>query len=116
MATRYKIAFAPTQTDVTGTRALNTTYTNATRSIMVMATIRCAVTLAGGNAYVQGKSDTATPPTVAATGLVGIQAGLLGEDNTFQVCFTVAAGKTYIITSATTNGTTTLGSWFEISW
>ena len=104
----------PAQTDVTGSRALDTTYTNSnTRSILVQATVRCVVTTAGGNAYVQGKSDTATPPTVAASGIVGIQAGLLNEDNTFQCAFVVAPGKTYILSSAATNGTTTLGSWFE---
>lgn len=113
-AARKTIAFIPTQTDVTGSRALNTTYTNTgNRSITVNATVRCAITVAGGNAYVQGKSDTATPPTVIASGLVGIQAGLLNEDNSFQCCFTVAPGKTYILSSSATNGTVTLGNWFE---
>ena len=78
-------------------------------------TVRCAVTLAGGNAYVQAKMDTATPPTVAASGLVGIQAGLLGEDNSFQLVFSVNPGGTYIVTSSATNGTVTLGTWFEIT-
>lgn len=102
------------QTNATASRALNTTYTNSgTTSLLVMAYVRCAVTLAGGNAYTQAKSDTATPPTTIATGLVGIQAGLLGEDNSFQMTFIVAAGKTYRIDSSATNGTTTLGAWFE---
>lgn len=116
-AVRKTIAWTPTQTNVTGSRALNTTYTNTgTRSIMVTATVRCAVTLAGGNAYVQGMSDTATPSVTIATGLVGIQAGLLGEDNSFQISFIVAAGKTYQITPSATNGTCTLGVWFETNY
>jgi hypothetical protein len=102
-------------TDATASRALNTTYTNSSvQTLMVMATVRCAITLAAGNATVQGKSDIATPPTVAASGVVGIESGLLNEDNTFQLTFTVAPGATYIISSATTNGTATLGSWFEM--
>lgn len=104
----------PAQADVTGSRALNTTYTNSgARSILVAATVRCAVTTGGGTAYVQGKSDTATPPTTAASGIVGIQAGLLNEDNTFQCVFVVAPGKTYILASTAATGTVTLGSWFE---
>ncbi len=115
-AARKAIAFCPAQTDVTASRVLNTTYTApATRSVMVHATVRCAITLAGGNAYVQGKSDSSSPPTTVASGIVGIQAGLLNEDNSFQISFVVAAGVNYRIDSATTNGTTTLGKWFEIA-
>lgn len=97
-------------------RALNTTYTNSgTGSLMVIATVRSAITLAAGNAYVQGKSDSSTPPTTVASGLVGIQAGLLNEDNTFQITFIVAAGMKYRLDSSVTNGTTTLGSWYEMT-
>lgn len=104
------------QTNVTGSRALNTTYTNSgTRSIIVNATARCVVSVAGGNATVQGKSDTATPPTTITSGLVGIQSGLLGEDNTHQISFVVAPGANYRIDSAVTDGAVTLGSWFEVS-
>jgi len=106
----------PTQTNVTGSRSLNTTFTNAgSRSIGVVVTVRCVCSLAGGNATAQGKSDGATPPTTIASGLVGIQAGLLGEDNTFEVSFVVAPAAKYIVSSAATNGTVTLGSWFEIA-
>ena len=77
--------------------------------------MRCAVTLAGGNAYVQAKMDTATPPTVIASGLIGIEAGLLGEDNSFQVSFLANPGGTYILVSSATNGTVTLGAWFEMT-
>lgn len=108
--TPYRVAL-----NATASRALNTTYTNVSTSIlMVHLTVRCAVTLAGGNAYVQALMDTASPPTVIATGLVGIQAGLLGEDNTFQMVFFVNPGGTYRVNSSATNGTVTLGNWFEL--
>lgn len=111
-----RILRSPYRAALDATRALDTTYTNTSEStLLVIANVRCAVTLAGGTAYVQAKMDTATPPTVAASGLVGIQAGLLGEDNTHQIIFTVNPGGTYIISSTTANGTTTLGKWFEIT-
>lgn len=106
----------PYRTASTPANSLNTTYTNVSTSTkLVHLTVRCAVTLAGGNAYVQAKMDTATPPTVAASGLVGIQAGLLGEDNSFQLVFFVNPGGTYIVDSSATNGSVTLGTWFEIT-
>ena len=108
--------FAPTpyRTPLDATRALNTTYTNTSASLLlVLATVRCAITVAAGNAYVQAKMDTATPPTVAASGLIGIEAGLMGEDNSFQITFIVNPGGTYILSSTATNGTVTLGKWFE---
>lgn len=114
---RKTIAWQPEQVNQTASRALNTTYTNTgTRAKQIMATVRCAISAAGGNAYVQGKSDASAPPTTAASGLVGIQAGLLGEDNTFQVTFVVAPGMKYRIDSATTNGTAVLGDWFEVTY
>jgi len=111
---QFMAASAPYRTPLDATRALNTTYTNTSVSpLLVMATVRCAITIAGGNAYVQAKMDTATPPTVAASGLVGIEAGLLSEDNSFPITFIVNPGGTYILSSSTTNGTVTLGKWFE---
>jgi hypothetical protein len=110
----FMFAPSPYRTPLDATRALNTTYTNTSAEpLLVMATVRCAITVAAGNAYVQAKMDTATPPTVAASGIIGIQAGLLGEDNSFQVAFIVNPGGTYILISTTTNGTATLGKWFE---
>lgn len=107
---------APYRTALDATRSLDTTYTNlSTSTLLVHLTFRCAITLAGGNAYAQAKMDTAAPPTVAASGLVGIQAGLLGEDNTFQLVFTVNPGGTYIVSTSATNGTVTLSKWFEIT-
>lgn len=96
------------------TRALNTTYANSrSGSILVTASVRCAITLAAGSAYVIAKSDSATPPVTAATGKVGIEVGLLNEDNTAQISFVVAAGMNYRIDSTVANGTATLGDWRE---
>jgi hypothetical protein len=105
------------QIDQTGSRALNTNYTNSSTasSLMVMATVRCAISLAAGNAYVFGLSDGSSPCTTTASGLVGIQAGLLNEDNTFQLTFVVGTNTNYRINSVTTNGTCTLGKFFEMS-
>jgi hypothetical protein len=107
---------APYRTAAAPVRALDTTYTNtSTSTLLVHLTIRCAVTVAGGNAYVQALMDTATPPTTAASGLVGIQVGLLDEDNSFQLVFLVNPGGTYFVDTTTTDGTVTLGTWFEFS-
>lgn len=97
----------------TASRALNTTYANGISMRMVLATVRCAISVVAGVATAQGKSDAATPPVTICSGLVGVQAGLLNEDNTFQICFWVAPNMNYRIDSATTNGTVVLGSWFE---
>ena len=102
--------------DQTSIRALNTTYTNlATTSLLVMATVRCAIALAGGTSTAQSKMDYSSPPTTIATGLVGIQAGLMSEDNTFQLVFAVNPGAQYRIDTATANGTAVLGKWFELT-
>lgn len=102
--------------DASAARVLNTTYTNiSTDSLMVCATVRCSISMAAGNAYVQAKMDTASPPTVNASGLVGIEAGLIGEDNSFQITFVVNPGGTYRINSTATNGAVVLGKWFEFS-
>lgn len=108
-------AAAPTVSNVTASRGLNTTYSNATgRAILVMATVRCVVTLAAGSATVQGKADGLATPTTVVSGLVGIQSGLLNEDNTHQAAFVALAGQNYRLDSVVANGTATLGSWFEI--
>ncbi len=108
-------SFFRKRTDVTASRALNTTYTNSdpNRTMRVIATVRCAITVAAGNAYAQGKADTAALPITAASGIVGIQVGLLGEDNSFKISFYVMPLEKYRIDSAATNGTVTLGNWFE---
>jgi hypothetical protein len=102
--------------DQTGSRAVNTTYTNAssTASMMVMVTLRFAITSGGGNAYAQAKSDASSPPTTVASGKVGIEAGLNGEDNSMQLTFIVAPGQKYRVDTTTTNGTATLGTWIEM--
>lgn len=100
--------------DLTASRAKDTVYLNGSNnSILVMATFRCLITVAAGNAYVQAKSDSLAAPTTVVSGKVGIEAGLLNEDNTFQIVFIVSAGAYYNIVSAVTNGTVTLGRWME---
>lgn len=102
-------------TDVSSSRAKDTVYQNGNNSIMVMATFKCAVSVAGGNAYAQAKSDSTATPTTVASGLVGIETGLLNENNTFQLVFVVTPLSYYKVVSSTTNGTVTLEKWFEIS-
>lgn len=104
----------PYATHLDASRSLNTTYTNtSTSTLLCMVTARCAITAGAGTAYMQAKMDTASPPTVAASGVVGIESGLNGEDNSFQVCFLVNPGGTYRVDSTASNGTVTLGKWFE---
>jgi hypothetical protein len=62
---------------------------------------------------VQAKSDGTGTPTTIASGIVGIQTGLMGEDNSFQISFTVAAGMNYRLDTVSINGTVVLGEWFE---
>ncbi len=111
-----QVNFSRIRSDVTVSRALNTTYSNndAVRTLHVTATVRCAISLDGGNAYIQGKAEvTAGDPAAVASGIVGIEAGLLNEDNSYEVNFYVMPGEKYRIDSSTTDGTVTLGKWFE---
>ncbi|MFZ2524420.1 MAG: hypothetical protein WAW87_03805, partial [Candidatus Ferrigenium altingense] len=98
-------------------RALNTTYANPSPNspLMVIATVRCIITVAGGNAYVQGKADASSPPTTVASGIVGVESGLLNEEGTFQIMFVVPQGCNYRLDSSVTNGTATLGTWMEVN-
>lgn len=100
--------------DMSSSRAKDTVYSNGVFPILVVATFRCVISVAGGNAYVQAKSDGLTTPTTVASGKIGIEAGLLGEDNSYQIVFMVKPGANYSIASAVTNGTVTLGKWIEI--
>lgn len=102
--------------NATASRALNTNYTNSgKRSLLVTVSARCVVTVAAGSATIQGFSDTAATPTTAAGPLVGVQSGLLNEDNTFSTTFVVAPGTNYRVNSAVSNGTATLGTWWELT-
>lgn len=101
-------------TDMTASRAKDTVYANGVKPLLVLATFRCAITAGGGNAYVQAKSDGLSTPTTVASGKVGIEAGLNGEDNNFQIAFFVNPGANYSIASSATNGTVTLGKWIEV--
>jgi hypothetical protein len=103
--------------DVTGGRVFNTTYTNSdqTRTLQIKVTGRCATP--GGlprQASFQAFADTASPPITAASGIVGLEAGLLNEDNSFQLVFDVQPGLNYRVNTTVSNGTVTLGNWFEM--
>lgn len=113
-AARKTFAFTPVQVNQTASRALNTTYTNSlVKSVMIVVTCRCAISLLAGTAYFQGKSDSSSPPATISSGIVGVQSGLAGEDNTYEVTFIVAPGMNYRIDSTAVNGTVTLGTWWE---
>jgi len=49
-----------------------------------------------------------TPPVTVASGIVGIQIGLIGEDNSFEVGFYVRPGNKYRIGSTAVNDTVTI--------
>lgn len=103
------------------TRSLDTNGTNiyanpnSAKSIIIMASVRCAVSVLHGHAYVTGNTDTNANPTTIYT-IVGTEDGLAGQDVTVSVIFTVPAGTTYNykIAALTSNGTCTLKYWFEI--
>ena len=117
MATRHKIAYTDkTFTDQTGSRALDTTYTNsdANSSMLVIVSFHCNISVAAGAAYVIAKSDASSPPTTAVSGKVGIENGLLNEDSSVQISFIVAPGKNYKLISTQTNGTVVIGFWGEM--
>lgn len=110
----------PSYINQTAGRALNTTYanSNSNRSILVIASVRCAISSASGDAYFQAKSDQSTPPSGVASGIIGTQTGLLNSNNTYEITFAVASGTgtNYRIDTTTNNGTTTLNSWYELTW
>lgn len=117
MPTRHAIAYGDkTFVNQTASRALDTSYTNGDsyHSMLVIVTLRCAITLAGGVAKTVAKSDGSTPPTTAVSGSVGIEAGLLGEDNTFQLSFVVKPVDIYKLVTTQTNGTVTVEFWGEM--
>ena|SRR3990167_6237407 len=102
-------------TDVTGSRALATTYANGgTASLLCFVNVRCAITVAAGSAWFQAIADNGAPPTTVVSGVVGIQSGLLSEDNTFMCLFVVGTSLNYRVNTTNSNGTTTLNSWFEM--
>ena len=101
--------------NATASRALATTYANGgTSALLCMVSVRCAITLAAGSAWVQAVADNAGPPTAIASGIIGIQNGLLSEDNSFLCMFVVGTSLNYRVDTINSNGSTTLGSWFEV--
>lgn len=111
---RSSVPLAPV-VDQSASRSANTNYTNAnSKRMMVITSVRCAITVAGGNAYVTAKSDTSTPPTTIVSSKIGIESGLLAEDNSYQIIFFVDPGCVYRLAKTTTNGTVTVGNWYEL--
>lgn len=101
--------------NATASRALATTYANgATSTLLCMVSVRCAITVASGSAWVQAKADGSSPPTTVMSGIVGIQNGLLNDDITAMCVFTVGTSLNYRVDTTNSNGTTVLGSWFEM--
>lgn len=101
--------------NATASRALATTYANGgTSSLLCMVTVRCAVTLAAGSAWVQAKADTSSPPTTVVSGIVGIENGLLNEDNSFMCVFVVGTSLNYRVDTTNSNGSTSLNNWMEM--
>lgn len=104
--------------DVTASRAFNTTYTNSgsgVKSVMAMVCGRCVITLAAGSSFLQAFADAGGTPSTVASGVVGIESGLLNEDNTYQLCFVATNGLNYRVNATTANGTLTLERWFEFN-
>lgn len=98
------------------TPALNTVYAAEEKRILVQATVRCSTTLAGGVAYVQAfhAQPSVTPPFIYhTTGIVGIENGVAGEDNSFQITFVVPEKFQYEIRSTVLDGSVVLTSVFE---
>lgn len=102
--------------DATASRALGGNYQNTdpTRTLLVIAGVRCQITMAGGSAYAQGKSATTSPPATLASPISGIQIGLVGEDNNIPIMFNVRPLYYYKIDSTVANGVVTLDKWFEM--
>lgn len=90
-----------TQSVVTGSRALNTTYQNTNAQPMLVAV---AIAIAAGAQFV-AKTDSSTPPTTIVTGAVSATNGQV-----FCGSFLVLPGNYYNIT---TLGTATLSIWTE---
>jgi hypothetical protein len=99
--------------DVTGSRALDTPYTNTkAKTLFITVTCRCQKTLQAASAYFQGKIGGIT------TGSAGIESGLLNAPFNGYFCLVcpVKPQQTYEIpTTLSGDGSITLTSWIE-SW
>jgi hypothetical protein len=108
-----------------GTRAIGTTYQNGARTRIVIATISCGITVAGGSAVCYGSAsntNTGGHPNIFADVqmAVGIIPGALNEGSFAVLIFAVTPNQYYKLTASTTNGTIALAdngtnvSWIEI--
>jgi len=103
-------------TDQTASRAIDgTVYTNtASSNLFVTVSARCIIDTAADVANIQAFSDTAADPATAASGIVGIEGGLLGEDVSVQFSFIVRPYQKYkVVTTISAGCSATLGKWFE---
>jgi len=102
--------------DQTAARAIDgTVYTNtASSNLFITVSARCIIDTAADVANIQAFSDTAADPTTLATGKVGIEGGLLGQDISIQMVFIVRPYYKYkVVTTISAGCSATLGKWFE---
>jgi hypothetical protein len=109
LGTQAKYAAA---TDQTGSRALNTDYTNGAQRRTVHVTVTCAATVA--NAATAGYETTIGGTNFDFANDVGANAGVI-ESGNYQMTFEVDPGGTYAVNSAV-GGTSTvvLVRWVEV--
>ena len=102
--------------DQTASRAIDgTVYTNtASSNIFITVSARCIIDTAADVANIQAFSDTAADPTTTASGIAGIEGGLLGEDVSAQISFIVRPYNKYkVVTTISAGCSATIGKWFE---
>lgn len=113
-----RITQAPYKTGTASfpSRTLGTAYQNTSvKPLLILISVQCAISLAGGQAFIIGNSDANNPPTTEL-GRVGIESsGLLNETNTFQLVLIVRPNEYYKVNKTETNGTVTVQKWTEIS-
>jgi len=97
--------------NVTAVRSLDTSYINSnSRSINVFVTAKAQITADNGTAIFFGNSTTGQ-----LSGKIGIESGLLGQNDTSRLIFVVAPNSDYTINSSANNGSVTLEDWREVS-
>ncbi|MDD3813312.1 MAG: hypothetical protein PHZ02_01590 [Desulfocapsaceae bacterium] len=96
--------------NVTASKSLNTLYNNYnSESMEVFVTARVQISLGGGIGYFWGNASGNY-----ASGKVGIESGLMSEDNTLQLVFIVPPNSNYTVDSSQTNAVVTLEDWREV--
>jgi hypothetical protein len=85
---------------------------NSGRTIAVNLSARSTITSGGGTGFIEAESDATTTPVVIVAS-AGIQAGVNGQDNDYELSFFVNAAENYTFAVTATNATITYGHWFE---